>query len=177
MQHINVKIFAQTPLKANLADAIPVFHRWIQDRVCPETMIDVADYSHVPSGPGVVLIGHEANYALDNAHDRPGLLYNRKVMLGGTVHSRLRQAYDAVLAASLRLVREPEFQERLAFRDDEVEIVLNDRMLYPNTEMTWRAVEGDLRVFFDELFGAGGYKFTRASDPRERFRVSAQRLG
>ena len=32
VQHINVKIFAQQPVMIDLGDAIPVFHRWIQDQ-------------------------------------------------------------------------------------------------------------------------------------------------
>ena len=49
-----------------------VFHQWIRDSVCPEMLIDVADYRHVPAGPGVMLIGHEANYSLDNRENRLG---------------------------------------------------------------------------------------------------------
>ena len=33
MQHINVKVFVAG--SANLAEAIPVFHRWIQESVFP----------------------------------------------------------------------------------------------------------------------------------------------
>ena len=61
LQHLNVKIFAQEPASIDLAGAIPVFHRWIQENVCEELLIDVADYRHVPAGPGVLLVGHEAN--------------------------------------------------------------------------------------------------------------------
>ena len=47
IQHVRVKIFA-SEAAVDLGDAIPVFHRWIQDRVCPEMLIDVA----VPYAPG-----------------------------------------------------------------------------------------------------------------------------
>ena len=94
IQHIRVKIFAREPVSVDLGDAIPVFHRWIQDRVCPEMLIDVADYRHVPAGPGVLLIGHEANYSLDLAKNRLGLLYSRK-QAGGDAQENLRQAFDA----------------------------------------------------------------------------------
>ena len=46
------------PARFELADAVAVFHQWIRDGVCPEMLIDVADYRHVPAGPGVLLIGH-----------------------------------------------------------------------------------------------------------------------
>ena len=41
-------------------------------------MIDVANYAHVPKGPGVALIGHGTDYFIDEGEGRLGLLYNRK---------------------------------------------------------------------------------------------------
>ena len=67
VEHVQVKIFAREPAAIDLADAIPVFHRWIQEQVSEELLVDVADYRHVPDGPGVMLIAHEANYSLDSA--------------------------------------------------------------------------------------------------------------
>ena len=92
MEHVNIKIFAADSPSVRFADAIPVFHRWIQSRDLPELLIDVADYSHVPAGPGVVLIGLEANYALDNAHNRPGLLYVRKATDGAPASESLTKS-------------------------------------------------------------------------------------
>src|SRR5437762_11882508 len=113
IQHVRVKIFA-SEAAVDLGDAIPVFHRWIQDRVCPEMLIDVADYRHVPRGPGVLLIGHEANYSLDNAKGRLGLLYSRK-QAGGSAQENLSQAWDSAVAACRLLEQEPEVAGKLAF--------------------------------------------------------------
>src|SRR5215467_14630610 len=114
IQHVRVKIFACEPADIDLGDAIPIFHRWIQDHVCPEMLIDVADYRHVPNGPGVMLIGHEASYSLDNTKGRLGLLYSRK-QAGGEAQENLRQAYDAAKAACARLEQEPAFAGKLKF--------------------------------------------------------------
>jgi hypothetical protein len=39
----------------------PLFHEWIRtDRLPDETFIDVADYSHLKDGPGVVLVAHRS---------------------------------------------------------------------------------------------------------------------
>jgi hypothetical protein len=176
LQHINLKIFAAPAEGVELAGAIPVFHRWIQARSRPEMLIDVADYSHVPDGPGVLLIGHEANYGLDLGHGRLGLLYNRKAPGGDTPAERLQQAYESARDACRLLEQEPEFQGKLAFPGDEIELVLNDRLLYPNTAETWNAVRGDIEAFFDGLYGKGRYEITRAADPRERFRATAKRI-
>ena len=53
-------------------------------------LIDVADYEHVPNGPGTVLVSHEANIHLDLADGRPGLLYIRKQPLKGDLRERIR---------------------------------------------------------------------------------------
>src|SRR5439155_19767862 len=106
IQHVRVKIFARQPAPADLSAAIPVFHRWIQDRACPEMLIDVADYRHVPNGPGVMLIGHEASYSLDKTKGRLGLLYSRK-QAGGEAQEKLRRAFDAAVAPGGRIEKEP----------------------------------------------------------------------
>ena len=65
-----------------------------------ELLIDVADYLHVHNGPGIMLIGHEADYSLDNRAGRLGLLYNRKEQLDGTTQEKLAQAARAALTAA-----------------------------------------------------------------------------
>jgi hypothetical protein len=176
MQHINIKIFAKTDRDVNVADAIPVFHRWIQKRDLPELLIDVADYSHVPEGPGVLLIAHEANYSLDYARDELGLLYNRKAKGSGDGQEELRQAYDAALHACQRLEREPEFQGKLQFDASHLEIVFNDRLLHPNTDESWNHVKPEATRFFDGLFGAGQYVLERRGEPRERLRAAVRKV-
>ena len=171
VQHVNVKIFAEGPA-IELDGAIPVFHRWIQDRVCEELLIDVADYRHVPAGPGVLLVGHEANYSLDLSFGRLGLLYNRKAWLDGGPQDNLSQAFHAAIAACQRLEEEPEFQGKLKFNAGDCEILLNDRLLAPNTDATWQALKPEFEKFF------GGWHrnctFQRFRDPRERFRVGVK---
>ena len=77
-QRISVKFFVSEPDAVHLPAFIPVFHRWIQDHAVEGLLIDVADYKHVPEGPGILLIGHEGDYSIDMAKGRPGLLYSRK---------------------------------------------------------------------------------------------------
>jgi hypothetical protein len=171
MQHVNLKIFANTDNGFDLADAIPVFHRWIQKRDLPEMLIDVADYSHVPEGPGVLLIAHEANYSLDYARDRLGLLYNRKAAGSGNAQEQLGQAYEAALKACRRLEQEPEFQNKLHFKTNHLEIVFNDRLQHPNSDESWNQLKPQVERFFDGVFGAGKYLLQRRGEPRERLRA------
>jgi hypothetical protein len=174
MQHVNIKIFAKRPI--DVSAAIPVFHRWIQERSVPEILIDVADYSHVPEGPGVLLIAHEANYSLDCSRNQLGLLYNRKVVGEGNAQDSLRQAYDAALNACRQLENEPEFKGSLQFDPNHLELVLNDRLLHPNDDESWRAIEPEAKRFFDGVFGAGKYSLECAGEPRERLRATVRGL-
>ncbi len=148
VQHINLKVFVQNAGVIELADAVGVFHQWIRDGVCPEMLIDVADYRHVSAGPGVLLIGHEANYSLDNRENRLGLLYNRKAILDGTFQSRLTQAHRAALDACARLEREAPFRGKLQFDRNAIEVFVNDRLLAPNNDETWKALRPELEKFF-----------------------------
>jgi hypothetical protein len=173
VQHVNVKIFTRQA-DIDLADAIAVFHRWIQDGVREEMLVDVADYSHVVDGPGVLLIGHEANFSLDQEHGRLGLLYNRKSASDGNAQANLRQAFTAALSASKVLEDEEQFRGRLAFDAGDCEIILNDRLLAPNTAETWEALRPELERFFAAVYGAGAFQLERRGEPRERFRVGVK---
>ena len=170
LQHINVKLF--TKQDWNSIDpglVVPVFHRWIQGQVFDELLLDVADYSHVPDGPGIVLIGHEGDYALDNTDGHLGVRYNRKAPLPGTNRDRLQQATRSALMALDRL--DQDFN--LHFNGRQLEIVINDRLLAPNTEQTRLAAEPELRVLLDSLFGDEGYSVKYQAEPRRLFGLVA----
>src|SRR5690349_10028623 len=107
VQHFNVKLFAADPGAIHLEAFTAIFNSWIQRQVSEgELLVDVADYQHVPAGPGIVLVGHEANYGLDNERNRLGLLYNRKATVSGSNQDRIRQAVRAALRAASRLEQE-----------------------------------------------------------------------
>lgn len=174
MQHVNIKIFADRA-DIQIGDAIAVFHQWIQDSVTPELLVDVADYQHVPDGPGVMLIGHEANYSLDETDGRLGLLYNRKAAVEGDAQAALRQAFDAALNAARLLETVTPFAGKLHFDEGDVEIIINDRLLAPNTDTTWDALRPEIERFFTSLYGEGHVVLEHRGEPRDRFRVGVQR--
>ncbi|MDB5336045.1 MAG: hypothetical protein JWN70_1664 [Planctomycetaceae bacterium] len=169
VQHVNVKVFLKEPQALNLADVVPIFHRWIREGFLQEMLVDVADYRHVEAGPGVLLIGHEANYSLDNRENRLGLLYNRKASLDGTFQERLSQAYRAAIAACDRLEQEDIFRGILKFDRDTLDVFVNDRLLAPNTEESWQGLRGELEAFFQ------GFAIERQGEPRDLFRVAVTR--
>jgi hypothetical protein len=169
LQHVNVKLFLKSNGSADLDSLIPVFHGWIQDRVCEELLLDVADYRHVPAGPGVVLIGLQADYGVDNNDDRLGLRYNRKAALDGTNQDRLRQATRAALTACQRLEADQRLEGKLQFNGQEIEIFINDRLLAPNTDATREAASPDLQSLAQKLFGGSEYSLSYNTDPRRLF--------
>ena len=173
LQHVNIKIFARQA-DIDLVDAIPVFHRWIQDSAMPELLIDVADYKHVPDGPGIMLIAHEADYSLDETDGRLGLLYNRKKVIEGDAQAALGQAFRSAVAAAKKLEEEAPFAGKLRFDYGDVEVIVNDRLLAPNNDETWNALSPEIERFFASVYGAGNAKLARLGEPRERFRVGVK---
>jgi hypothetical protein len=170
LQHVNLKLYLENPETIKLADYAAVFNNWIQKQRLEELLIDVADYLHVHNGPGIMLIGHEADYSLDNRAGRLGLLYNRKEQIEGTTQEKLAHAARAVLTAAQILERE----NGLKFNGSDVQLIVNDRLLVPNTLETYAALEPELRTFFDKLYGGKGHTLTHSADPRERFTVDVK---
>lgn len=71
-QKMVIKFPAQVD-KVDLAAIGAAFTKWIQDSSIPGTLIDVADYSHMFEGPGVILVAHEYIISLDQQHGVDGL--------------------------------------------------------------------------------------------------------
>ncbi|MFN8560709.1 MAG: hypothetical protein U0703_03535 [Anaerolineae bacterium] len=86
-----VKIFFRNPEAVDTSAFAPLFQRWIQKQALEGLLIDVADYRHVFEGPGVILIGHESDYAIENRFGRLGLLYTRKHHTDTDLAAHLRQ--------------------------------------------------------------------------------------
>ncbi len=173
LQHANIKLRIAHAGEADLAPLIPVFHNWIQAQVFGDLLLDVADYRHVPAGPGVVLIGQDGDYSVDQTDDRLGLRYNRKSPLDGSNQDRLQQAARAALTACQRLEGEPGLEGKFRFDGREIELFFNDRLLTPNRDTTREAAQPDLDAFFKKLFRGVEYSLSYGSDPRRLFAVLA----
>jgi hypothetical protein len=129
---------------------IPVFHDWIKHHKLPELLIDVANYAHVPKGPGVALIGNDGDYFVDDADGRAGLLYSRK-REAPPPEGRLPDAFRRVLNAAALL--EKSFEGKLRFRTDELLFRINDRLAAPAGEATFAALRPELDAHCAKLFG------------------------
>lgn len=173
LQHVIVKIPVEGHLGIDPGELIPVFHRWVAAQSMPELLIDVADLRHVPSGPGVILVGLEGDYSLDHADGVWGLQYRRKDALGGSNLDRLTQALEAARRLGDRL--EQETGGRLRYSRSDFDVVVNDRALAPNTDDTRRQAAGELDAFAQAAFGPAATVTPHTADPRRRFGARIRR--
>ncbi len=169
LQHLNLKIFAEeSAQKVPLETYIPVFHSWIQKKVTEEMLLDVADYAHVPQGPGVMLIGHHANISMDEIEGRLGLLYNRKVKETGSSEEKLKRLFKWAFSHAKRLQSEASLDGKLKFKANMLQLIVNDRLLAANNEENAKLLESDLKKIIQMLYGNVAVKISRHADPRER---------
>jgi hypothetical protein len=167
---LQVKLFvAGSASELALAQFIPVFHDWIKHHRLPEPLIDVANYAHVPRGPGVALIGHQADYFIDEADARPGLLYSRKREPPAPAE-RLPDAFRRVLHAAVMLENDPSLSG-MRFRTDELFFRINDRLLAPPGEATFTTLRPALDGLCARLFAGAPYQLSLTGGPRELFSV------
>ena len=160
-KRLSVKIFAANPDVLNLEAVSPVFQRWIQEKAVEGVLIDVADYRHVPEGPGVLLIGHEGDYAVNEFDGRPGVQYMVKIHEEASLADLLRLAFRRVLAAAQGLEAEAALGG-LRFNYGDVQINFVDRLNVPNSEASFEAVRAEVAA----LLPAGTITWAQ-QDPRE----------
>lgn len=169
LQHVNVKIFVEGELPIEPARFIEVFHAWIRDAVLDELLIDVADYRHVPSGPGVLLVGHESDYSMDNTGGRWGLRYNRKAPVEGDHNDRFHNALRSAVHACLLLEKQFAAEGPLTFSRSEFEVFINDRALAPNTSETFAAYKPAIEAFLAGALGHSDSSLEHHAEERQRF--------
>jgi hypothetical protein len=147
------KFFLQPDPRAplDLHPFIGVFHRFIQEQSLPGLLIDVADYAHVPDGPGVLLVGHDVDYGLDLTGGRAGLLTTRKRLDGASLAEALRSA----LEWGLRSIEAVERADALDVRFDPsaVTVQVVDRLAAPNDDAAWAMLAEQASPVLAELYG------------------------
>ena len=169
LQRVNVKFFAAESSTVPLDAFVGVFNSWIQGS--DGEYYDLADYGHVPAGPGVVLVADGANISIDNNGDRLGLLYSRKRPLNGTNREKLAASVATALGYCRRVEEEPALKGGMHFRGDEVLIIVNDRLGAPNNDETFSVLKPEIEALAKGLFGGAPFVLERDLDQRKRFAV------
>lgn len=174
LQKINVKFFLEKGQDIPLATFIPLFHRWIQENRLEGLLVDVAEYTHVHQGPGVLLIAHEANYSVDEENGKRGLLYNQKRAAGAEGGEHLKKAFRRALQACALLEKEPEAAGKMKFIPGHFQIFINDRLEAPNNASTHEELEKELKPFLDKVYGGAKYTLFPESDRQKRAGVEVK---
>lgn len=174
LHKINVKFYLQDGQDIEPEAWFRTFSTWIPDTP-DEVLVDVADYSHVHQGPVTLLVGHEANYSIDNTDGELGLLYNRKQPLDGDLSERLHTVFRNALKACRRLEADPTIGDKLRFRGNAALLVLNDRL--PNTEEILTALRPGLEGLLVALYAGANVSSRRNPDPKRRFTLNIQAEG
>ena len=171
---INVKFFLEKGHDVAPETWFQTFNEWIPDEQ-NEVWVDVADYSHVKAGPVTLLVGHEANYSIDNTNERLGLLYCRKQPQDGTFADRLKAAFRRACQTCQRL--EENLDGQVSFRGNQAQLTLNDRRLAPNTKNTLKAIRSDLEALLNTLYAGANITLEHDSDPKRLFTLNIQAEG
>src|SRR5262245_30254100 len=166
LQKLTVKFFVERPSTVPLTDFIEIFHGWIQ--ATDGVYHDVADYSHMQAGPGIVLVAADANLSIDETGGRRGLLYSQKAALVGSNQDRLCHAFRAALENCRKLEEEPALGGKLRFAANEAVISLNDRLVSANSQESFEEIQGDIKSFAGRLFGGAEFSVERDEDSRQR---------
>ncbi|HYU15595.1 MAG TPA: hypothetical protein VEL05_05980, partial [Candidatus Acidoferrum sp.] len=169
-QQLSVKLFADDPAAVQLAGFIPVFHGWIQESRLPgRLLIDVADYRHVANGPGVVLIAHEARYALDGEHGPLGLECVRQRDEPGPLEEKLVDGFRDALAACRHLEEDP--TRPIRFRTDRARVAILSRRFASGGPEAWDAARPAFEAFAARLYAGLAVRFEPSTDLRAPFAV------
>jgi hypothetical protein len=149
-ERLQLKLFLEPSAHFELEALIPVFHRFIREQVVKELLIDVVDYSHVPGGPGVVLIGHSADYYVGAMDGAFGLVYSLK-RGGPLADARLEDSLRRVLNVARLL--EQESGLKLRFKSGELSLRLTDRLNAPNDDATFASAKAEVEQLFGRVYG------------------------
>jgi hypothetical protein len=169
LEKLSVKLFVEQPNSVPLTEFIEIFHGWIQ--AGDGVYHDVADYSHMQAGPGIILIANDANVSIDENGNRRGLLFSQKSRLPGSNQERLRTVLHSALENCRRLEEEPALRGKLRFTVNEAVISLNNRLLGANSQEAFDELKGDVEVVAGQLLGGAKFKLERDSDSSRRLNV------
>ena len=173
LQRVCVKLYAAEP---DIPDDtfVPIFHEWIRDRTLEGVLIDVADYTHAPDSPGVMLITLDAAFSLDRSDGRFGLLVQRRRPVDGDTSDAIAAALRQALAVADRLEAHTRVGGRLAFDRTSVRIEANDRLTAPNSESGFNALHPLAKAGVGKVFPAASVHVARiVTDLRDRLAVEA----
>jgi hypothetical protein len=173
-QRVCVKVYAA---EDSIPDStfVPIFHEWIRDRALDLVLLDVADYTHVPDGPGVMLVAHETTFALDRSDGRFGLLAQQRRPISGDAGDAIATTLRQALLVADRLEADRRLAGRLAFDRASIRIEANDRLRSPNGDSGFNALEPYVRSGVSRVYpDASVHTIRLDAPPRERLAIAVR---
>lgn len=167
-----VKFFARPDTNIDDAIFIDIFHEWIRYQKLSGILLDVADYRHVPEGPGIMLITHEINFAMDYSEGRFGLLAQQKLAQGATYQECLQGLVRATANFGALLEADPRIAGKFSLEGGTFHYMSNDRLLLPNTATAFASIRPDLETAAAVIYPGQAVSITQLdNDPRDRLTV------
>ena len=177
IQQTRVKVLA-TSNELDQEQLIPVFHDWIREsRLGDQLLIDVADYRHVSKGPGIMLIGDEGHYSLDEAGGARGLAYARKRDAIGDAAPRVAESLRAALTACEALQNETSLGGKLRFDPGKLQIHVISRLTAPNTAASYESFRPVLVELLTQVYDGAELSIEHLENARQPFGVRVEITG
>tara|TARA_Y100001968_G_C19202964_1_gene640894 strand:+ start:127 stop:723 length:597 start_codon:yes stop_codon:yes gene_type:complete len=169
LQKFGIKLFFELNKSYIAKSFISVFHNWIQEKsIKDHLLIDVADYSHMLDGPGVMLIGHEGNFSLDQENNKYGLLYMRKTMIEGDFTYRFNKVLSILIDAANRLKDDNYF----SYINNSFRFISNDRLNAVNTIENQELYKEKINIIIKKKYPNSIVRFEDFSSVDERLAFS-----
>lgn len=173
-RRLQVKLFDAGGASPDLAPFVALFHGWIQRGELEDLLVDVHDYKHIHEGPGILLVGHEGDYAFDLGGGRRGLLYRLKRSNAGSLGAALKLAFRRLMTAATCVENDSGPGGTVTFSTREFEIQILDRLRYPNQESLFNEMKSELSSVMHSVLGGVPADLTIEridNDPREPLAV------
>jgi len=170
LQRIDVKLLLDCPPDPDLDQFLVIFDRWRKADDHPADWVDLADYAHMPGGPGILIAGKRDTFSVNLNPPGPGLLTSVRRGLEGSLEDRFREALRRARECNSAVMAGPEFPAEFSVREGAWEIYVNDRLGFPNTDPTDRPVRPALAA----ALGIAPELLTRDLNSRSRLGYSAK---
>ena len=164
IQKVVIKIHTHSQSSHNPEDFVATFNDFIVNRSIQGGLIDVADYSHMHNGLGVLLTTHEANWSFDEQYNQPGIMVVEKGFAANPVSERFTQWLDSIIKVC-KTIEETPRHKGIKFDYQSISLVLNDRSEKAGS------LE-DLKTIFEqavkELYDSNEIDYDENFDPAKR---------
>ncbi|MEZ4297581.1 MAG: hypothetical protein R3B70_21650 [Polyangiaceae bacterium] len=166
----SVKLPIAAPCPVERDRFVLFFHRLIQDASLPELTVDVTDYSHVPNGPGVMLICHEAHYSLDTSGAGLGLKCATRRGAQGDTKARIERALRKALTLASLMETHEVLAGQVRFDTRTALFAVEDRLAAPSTQATFNSIAPIVATVAERAWGAPPV-LSLASTEKECFQI------